>query len=261
MNLLAEMMSFSIDCFKDRPIISIFNGLIFCSIINLLVSAIGLTAYVDISMPIAAIIILMIGPILAINLYVVASEHNQKVKGYEKDDTIVKESTKAVLFVNFCLLILMLLFIMFIPSIYAIATDSIVFIDGAVPMANEFLENKVMLAGAIIWSFLMGWIAFSISWFSYPMIISNRVGGAVAIIYSIKMSYSHFPLMLSWASIVSLAILASLFSPYFIGFIITMPILAYATFDCNRILSREIKDCGADGDSYQEKLNNYTNSI
>jgi len=255
--LIAEFINFSIDCFKSRPIVSIVNGLIFCGVVNLLMMAIGLTIYTDISMPIAGIAILVLGPVLAMNLYVEASKRNQELKGYEKDDRIISESISSVLFVSFCLLVIMLLFIMFIPSIYAISTNVIGGGIDIMSMVDEIYENNMMLFATVIWSLFMGWGAFSISWFSYPMIVSNRISGATAIIYSIKMSYNHFPLMVAWGTIVMLTVVASLLSPYFVGFIITIPLLAYATFDCNRILSREIKEIGTDDLKYQEKLDEF----
>lgn len=257
--LINGWISFSLGCFKSNIAVSITNGLMFCGMVNALIIIIESTIYTDVSMPIAGIAILVLGPIMAINLYLVASKKHQELRNYIKDSTINSESVTAVLFVSFCLLLLMLLFLMFIPSIYAISTNVIAGGIGLKSMVGEIFENPIMLFGLGIWSAFMGWIAFSISWFSFPMIISNRISGAKAIIYSIKMSYNHFPLMLSWGSIVLSLVIASLLSPFFIGFVISIPLLAYATFDCNRILSREIKKVGSDDLKYGEKLDEFCN--
>ena len=261
LSLILEWMSFSIGCIKETPLLSIINGLMFTGVVNILVILIGTTTYTDISLPIAGITILILGPIMALNLYLMASRYHQKLRNYNKKIIITSNNISSVLFVSFCLLLLMLLYLMFIPSIYAITSNVLSSGVGLQAMIQEAGGNPLMIVGISIWSAFMGWVAFSISWFSFPMIISNKISGAKSIIYSIKMSYHHFPLLLLLGVFVISLVTISLLSPLFSGFIITIPLLAYATFDCNRILSREIKDFGDDGLKYNEKLGQYCNTI
>jgi uncharacterized membrane protein len=259
LNLITEWITFSFQCIKENMLISIISGLIFVGAVNLLVMGVDSTTYTDISLPIAGIAILIFGPIMALNLYLTASRYHQKIRNYEKDSTISADSMRSVFFVSFCLLILMLLYLMMIPSIYAISSDSIIAGIGLKPMLSEIPGNPFMAFAIGIWSAFMGWVAFSISWFSYPMIVSNKISGAKAIIYSIKMSYSHFPLLLAWVVVVVSLVGISLISPYFLGFALTIPVLAYSTFDCNRILSREVKELNSDTSDYDGKLDTYCN--
>jgi hypothetical protein len=182
LNLITEWITFSFQCIKENMLISIISGLIFVGAVNLLVMGVDSTTYTDISLPIAGIAILIFGPILALNLYLTASRYHQKIRNYEKDSTINADSMRSVFFVSFCLLILMLLYLMMIPSIYAISSDSIIAGIGLKPMLSEIPGNPFMAFAIGIWSAFMGWVAFSISWFSYPMIVSIKISGAKAII-------------------------------------------------------------------------------
>jgi len=257
---ILEWFGFAIGCLKDNVLISLVTGLMFVGVINILLMGISSTIYVDMSLPVAGIIILVLGPIMVLNLYILASKYHQKVREYEKKTSISGESIKSVFFVSFVLLLLMMLYMMFMPAIYAMTTDSLT-IGGFSSISSEIFSNKLMMFTLGVWSVFMGWIAFSISWFSFPMIVSNRISGIKAIIYSMKMSYEHLGLLFVWASIVVVLIGASLVTPYFLGLVVVIPVLAYATFDCNRILSKEVRSVAeGEGLTYNGKLSEYTHS-
>ena len=257
--LMIEWCKFSIGCIKNNFLISMMTGLMFTGMVNILFFILSTNSYLDISTPISAIIILTLGPIMVLNLYVLASKYHQKIRKYKKSNKIEPDGIRSILFVSVILIMLMTLYIMFVPAIYAMTSTGIQQETSLSSILNQLTTNPIMLTILSVWTLTMGWIAFCISWFSFPMIISNKISGIKSIIYSLKMSKEHSLLLIMWSFIVFILIVASLMSIYHIGLIVVIPFLAYATFDSNRILSKEINDINGKGlETYDDKLNEYT---
>ena len=90
------------------------------------------------------------------------------------------------------------------------------------------------------------------------MMVSNYVSAYQAAIYSVRLANRNFGLMFIWINIVGLLIPLAIATPYYLGLAILIPFLAYATFDANRLLSRDVSKFY--GKSYEEKFNNFTSA-
>lgn len=252
---------FSLLCMKENLLLSLMTGLMFIGMVNILILILGSSQFLDVVAPGMAIIVLVLGPIMVLNLYLLASKYHQKVRGYKKSVEIDGNGIKSILFVSGILIIIMTLYIMLIPAIYAVTVSNIGAEMGINGLINELMNNKLMLFVFGVWSIVMGWISFTISWFSFPMIISNKTSGITAIIYSLNMSKKHWGLVMLWGGLVILIISASLITPYFIALAFAIPFLAFATFDANRILSKEINSIKGKGiHNYADKLASFTHT-
>lgn len=259
LGLIVEWCKFSFCCIKNNFLISMMTGLMFAGVVNVLVYILGLNTYLDVSTPLSAIIILTLGPIMVLNLYILASKYHQKIRKYKKSNKIEPDSIRAILFVSMILTLLMVLYIMFMPAIYAMTSSGVINEMNMDAIISQILTNNTMLSLMLLWTGVMAWIGFCISWFSFPMIISNKISGIKSIIYSLKMSKNHFILLIMWSTLVLALIASALMTKYYIGLIPAIPFLAFATFDSNRILSKEINDVkGGNTDTYEDKLNKYT---
>lgn len=258
---IAHWLKFGIDCFKSHLLESVAWGVVFTTFVYLIFSFLKNTSYADISLPILGFAVLILGPMMALNMYYLAAKHHQSKVGFEKDYTITQKQLSSSMFVGFILIIIFILYLMIIPAIFAISTSGSLLIASDSGMGVDLttvVNNPMFLFIGSVWTIFVSWVVFSISWFSYPMIISNRLSPVVAIMYSIKMSKKNWKLMLVWMPVVGSLVLLSLFVPYFATLIIIAPILAFATFDANRILSREINIIDVTDDKYIEKLKKFS---
>jgi uncharacterized membrane protein len=246
---------------RKNLVLSLITGLMFVGMINILTLVLETSFFLDIIVPAAAIIVLVLGPIMVLNLYLLASKYHQTLRNYKKPLEIDAESIKSIFFVSCVLVVLMTLYIMLLPAIYTVSVSSVGFDMGIEGLMDQLVNNNLMIVLLGLWSAIMGWLAFTISWFSFPMIISNKVSGITAIIYSLNMSKKHWGLVMLWGAFVVLLISASLITPYYLGLVISIPFLAFATFDANRILSKEINSIkGDDTSTYAKKLASFTHT-
>ena len=65
--------------------------------------------------------------------------------------------------------------------------------------------------------------------------------------------------MLMVMPIVAVIVVLSLLTPYFAGFIVSAPLLAFYIFHTNRLLSREINIIDVSNKKYTEKLEDFIN--
>lgn len=223
------------------PKLAIFYGGLFTLIVyNLWLLLEQSAALHDVSAPLVAMIILVLGPISAISLYDVS----RRISNGEKPTigSVLKSSIKSngacpSVFISIALMLLAIAWMVFSPLIYT------VFTAGALNIVNPdqtIIQNIVadfsngtnmgFIIAYSIFTLVLALIAFMISWFSFPMIHDQDVDPFTAIATSLKAASKNTLVMIPWIIFVSAVVIIGLLTPYFLGLVIIIPILAHATW-------------------------------
>ena len=223
------------------PKLAIFYGGLFTLIVyNLWLLLEQSAALHDVSAPLVAMIILVLGPISAISLYDVS----RRISNGEKPTigSVLKSSIKSngacpSVFISIALMLLAIAWMVFSPLIYT------VFTAGALNIVNPdqtIIQNIVadfsngtnmgFIIAYSIFTLVLALIAFMISWFSFPMIHDQDVDPFTAIATSLKAASKNTLVMIPWIIFVGAVVIIGLLTPYFLGLVIIIPILAHATW-------------------------------
>ena len=241
--------------FKDFmlcPKIAIFYGGMFTLVIyNLWAFLLQSSILHDVAAPLIAMIILILGPMSAISLYDVS----KKISNGETPTirSVIKASIKSngscpSIFLSIILMLIAVSWMVFSPLIYTVlhaGTLNIVNSDQTIiqSMIADFLSgtNMAFVVTYSIFTLLLGLIAFMISWFSFPMVHDQDVDPFTAIITSLKAASKNTLVMIPWIIFVSVFVILGLLTPYFIGLVIIIPVLAHATWHAYKEMIGDIK--------------------
>ncbi len=195
----------------------------------------------DVSAPLIALVIIVFGPISAISMYDV-SRRLQKgeklnIKSVEK---VIKSGIKPdgscpSLYLSLILIFIAIVFMVMTPLLYAVINTE-TFVNHNQPIVEAILEdilslnNPIFIVVYFIFAATIGWIAFMISWFSFPLVLDTDIDPLSAASASLKASMANYFVMYVWIPIVGIIVVASLFTPYFIGLVVAVPVLAHATW-------------------------------
>lgn len=237
------------------PILAIFCGLLFTAV------SYGSWHYLntsetlgDVSAPLLAVIILLLGPLSAISLY----DASRRLAMGEKPSigSVVSAAFKTngscpSIFLSVILVVLAVAWMMFTPLIYAI------FNAGSLNIVNE---NQTVVQAILaditsgantgfvitfsIYTALVGLIAFMISWFSYPMVLDKDCDPFTAIVTSLKAAMANLVIMFIWVPLVGILVLGALVLTadfYFIGLVFVIPVIAHSTWHAYKSMIGELK--------------------
>jgi len=237
------------------PILAIFCGLLFTAV------SYGSWHYLstsetlgDVSAPLLAVIILLLGPLSAISLY----DASRRLAMGEKPSigSVVSAAFKTngscpSIFLSVILVVLAVAWMMFTPLIYA------VFNAGSLNIVNE---NQTVVQAILaditsgantgfvitfsIYTALVGLIAFMISWFSYPMVLDKDCDPFTAIVTSLKAAMANLVIMFIWVPLVGILVLGALVLTadfYFIGLVFVIPVIAHSTWHAYKSMIGELK--------------------
>ncbi|MCH9711204.1 MAG: DUF2189 domain-containing protein [Proteobacteria bacterium] len=223
------------------PKLAVFYGGLFTLVVyNLWLFLEQSAALHDVSAPLVVMIILVLGPISAISLYDVS----RKISNGEKPTigSVLKASIKSngacpSVFISITLMLLAIAWMVFSPLIYT------VFTAGALNIVNPdqtIVQNIItdfsngtnmgFIIAYSIFTLVLALIAFMISWFSFPMIHDQDVDPFTAITTSLKAASKNILVMVPWIAFVGAVVVLGLLTPYFLGLVIIIPVLAHATW-------------------------------
>ncbi len=230
--------------FKDIaicPKLAVFYGGLFTLVVyNLWLLLEQSTALHDVAVPLVVMIILVLGPISAISLYDVS----RKISNGEKPTigSVLKASIKSngscpSIFLSIILMLLAVTWMVFSPLIYTVFTAgalNIVNPDQTIiqNIVNDFTNgtNMGFIIAYSIFTLVLALIAFMISWFSFPMIHDQDVDPFTAITTSLKAASKNTLVMAPWIVFVGAVVAFGLLTPYFLGLVVIIPVLAHATW-------------------------------
>lgn len=230
--------------FKDIavcPKLAVFYGGLFTLVVyNLWLLLEQSTALHDVAVPLVIMIILVLGPISAISLYDVS----RKISNGEKPTigSVLKASIKSngscpSIFLSIILMLLAVTWMVFSPLIYTVFTAgalNIVNPDQTIiqNIVNDFANgtNMGFIVAYSAFTLVLALIAFMISWFSFPMIHDQDVDPFTAITTSLKAASKNTLVMVPWIVFVGAVVAFGLLTPYFLGLVVIIPVLAHATW-------------------------------
>ncbi len=205
----------------------------------------------DISGPLLMMVIIVFGPISALGLYNVSKRLAAgESLSFSSLPTIVKSAFKTngscpSIFLSALLIVLAIAWMVLTPLMYAVfhtstfvSQDQTIFASIVADLIA--LKNPIFVVIYLLFSTVVAWIAFMISWFSFPMVMDQDVDPFTAASASLKTAMANKVAMLIWIPIVGVMVLASLLTPYFIGLIVVVPILAHATWHAYKDMIGEV---------------------
>lgn len=202
------------------PFLTLFFGVIFAAIPWFITYLVRLTGWHLVILP-AMVCFMLIGPFLAAGLYDVSWQLGRK------RDPSIWHSFKAIQrnAVNewgfgILLMVLMIFWLRIASAIHILYP----------PYLDDNLENLLpfLALGTVVGAgFTL--LVFFISAFTQPILMERKVDLATAVLTSMNTVWSNKLPMLFWAAIILLAVLLG-FASGFIGFVVLMPVIGYATW-------------------------------
>ncbi|WP_428086805.1 DUF2189 domain-containing protein [Candidatus Thioglobus sp.] len=223
------------------PTLAAFYGILFTFITYVLWDLLSQSeALHDVAVPLIAMLILVLGPISALSLYDVSRRTSKgeipTLSSVLKAGVKSNGSCPSVL-LSVILIILALMWMLFSPLIYAVFTAGSLHIVGPDQSIAQGIvsdisngNNMGFIIAYFIFTSVVGIVAFMISWFSFPMVLDQDVDPLTAVTTSLRAAMSNKLVMILWIAIVGVLILFSLFTPYFVGLVVVVPLLAHATW-------------------------------
>ena len=193
--------------------------------------------------------ILILGPISAMSLY----DASRRLSTGETNVTLMKVLKSGFKNKGSCPSVSISIVLLFLAILWLVLSPLFVAIfEMAGPLRlssadnhsvlNLFHERNVpFMITYGIFTGVLAWISFMISWFAFPMVLERDVDPITAITSSLRAAMNNKILMMIWIPIVCVLILVSLLIPYFAGLIITTPVLAHATWHAYKSMIGELQ--------------------
>ena len=242
---IKDWVVFGLECYKKNFIISTVWGTVFAGFAYGLGYFIGGSGNIDIALPLVAMIVLVMGPLLALSMFGIAKQYQKYRKSNSQDIMNHRVTLKELRYsamLSVILSVIMVFYMKGVTIIYALTTATFI----AAPLAMEMTlisvplptnvtmeyisANIILVILFVLWTIIMGWVAFIISWFSFPMVMDITANPVIAILSSLKAANKQKFLLVLWSAVVGLVIALALLTPYFIGLIVATPLLAFTTW-------------------------------
>ncbi len=251
-----EWLSNGYKDFMQCPTLGLFYGTLFWAMSYGIWSVLNAqSAMHDVSAPLLAMIILALGPISAMGLYSASQKiHNGEKISISSIHHVVGAAFTAKgsypsLFLSLFLLILAIGWMIFTPLIYAVFhSGSLHIVGDSQNIIHSIIasilsgENIPYLIVYGIFTAILAWFAFMISWFSFPMVLDQDVDPFTAAIASLQTANANKLVMIVWIPIVAVLVILALVLPYFLGLIFIIPLLAHATWHAYKSLIGKMQD-------------------
>jgi uncharacterized membrane protein len=242
---IKDWISFGLECYKKNFKIATAWGAVFAIFAYGLGYFVSESGNVDIAIPLIAMIVLVMGPLLALSMFGIAKQYQKYKKepsGSIMNHRVTLKELRYSAMLSVILSVIMIFYMKGVTIIYALTTATFI----AAPLAMEMtlisvplptevtLEymgaNFILVILFVLWTIMMGWLAFIISWFSFPMVMDITANPVVAILSSLKAANKQKFLLALWSVVVGTLIILALMTPYFIGLVVVTPLLAFSTW-------------------------------
>jgi uncharacterized membrane protein len=241
--------------FFAMPILAIFYGVLFTVVSYTAWHYLSTSPVLgDVSAPLLAVIILLLGPISAMSLY---DASRRRAAGESPSIlTVFSAAFKAngscpSIFLSVILVVLAIAWMMFSPLIYAVFnTGTLNIVSENQTVVQAILaditsgDNQGFVITYFIFTTVVGLIAFMISWFSFPMVLDKDCDPFTAVVTSLKAAMANKIIMLIWVPTVGILVLGALVLTvnfYFVGLVFIIPVLAHATWHAYKSMIGELK--------------------
>jgi len=205
---------------QRAPVLTLFFGVIFAAIPWFITYLVELTGWHLVIMP-AIVCFILLGPFLAAGLYDVSWElEKHHVPSLWHSEKAIKRNAVNEWGLGIMLLVLMIFWLRVASVIHALYPE---YLDPNWQNLLPFLAvGTVVGAGFTL-------LVFFLCAFTQPILMERKVDLATAVLTSMNAVWSNKGPMLMWAMIILTAVLIG-FATWFIGFLILMPLIGYATW-------------------------------
>jgi len=244
-----------INDFISAPLLAIFYGVLFTLVSYSAWHYLSNSSVLsDVSAPLLAVIILVLGPISAMSLYDASRQLSFARKPTIK--SVLGAAFKAngscpSIFLSVILVVLAIAWMMFSPLIYAIFnTGSLQIVSENQTVVQSILaditsgDNKYFVVAYFIFTAAVGLVSFMISWFSFPMVLDKDCDPFTAIVTSLRAAMANKIIMLIWVPMVGILVLGAILLTaelYFVGLVFVIPVLAHATWHAYKSMIGELE--------------------
>lgn len=202
------------------PLLTFFFGVLFAALVWFIEFLVLKTGWHLVIMP-ALVCFMLIGPFLAAGLYDVSweLEKGHVPSLWHSIKAITRNAVNEWAF-GISLMVLMIFWLRVASLIHALYP----------PYIDENFESLLpfLALGTIVGAGFTT-LVFCISAFTQPILMERKVDLATAVLTSMNAVWVNKKIMLGWAFIILFLVLVSYFT-YFIGFVIFMPLLGYASW-------------------------------
>jgi uncharacterized membrane protein len=215
-----KWLAFALNDFKSAPLISLSFGIIFAIIPMFISYLVVQTGFHFVAMP-ALTCFIMLGPVLAASLYDVSWELEKGHKpSFLHSLKAIKRNAVNEWAFAFLLLFLMIFWLRVAALIHALYP----------PHIGENYEQLLpfLTLGTIVGATLTS-VVFMLSAFTQPILMERKVDLMTAILSSVNAVWQNKATMFIWALII-LTTVAIGFLTAFVGFVVLMPLIGYATW-------------------------------
>jgi uncharacterized membrane protein len=232
---VAEALAQGLRDFQAAPLFGLALGGIYAAgglLIVLLVTALGM---VYLAYPLAAGFALL-GPFVAVGLYEVSRRREQGAKATLRDVWSAMVSRSEIgwmAFVTLFVFILWMYQVRFLMALFLGLNASFASLQQFITVVLTTNEGLLFLMVGNLIGAALSLILFSLTVVSFPLLLDRDVDFITAMITSVRAVVASPVPMIGWAAvIVVLLIVSSL--PFFLGLVVTLPVLGHATWHLYR---------------------------
>ena len=232
---IAEALGLGLRDFQAMPFYGLLFGALYASGGNVILLCLTAFGLVYLAYPLAAGFAL-IGPFVAIGLYEVSREREAGEKPSLDSIWSTVKSRSEIGWMAFVTLFIFVIWMYQVRLLIAL----LIGLNASFSSLHEFItvvlttnEGLVFLAIGNAVGAALSLVLFSLTVVSFPLLLDRDVDFVTAMITSVRAVVTSPLPMISWAAVIVVLLIASAL-PYFLGLLVTLPVLGHTTWHLYR---------------------------
>ena len=232
---IAEALGLGLRDFQAMPFYGLLFGALYASGGNVILLCLTAFGLVYLAYPLAAGFAL-IGPFVAIGLYEVSREREAGEKPSLHSIWSTVKSRSEIGWMAFVTLFIFVIWMYQVRLLIAL----LIGLNASFSSLHEFItvvlttnEGLVFLAIGNAVGAALSLVLFSLTVVSFPLLLDRDVDFVTAMITSVRAVVTSPLPMISWAAVIVVLLIASAL-PYFLGLLVTLPVLGHTTWHLYR---------------------------
>ena len=232
---IAEALGLGLRDFQAMPFYGLLFGALYASGGNVILLCLTAFGLVYLAYPLAAGFAL-IGPFVAIGFYEVSREREAGEKPSLRSIWSSVKSRSEIGWMAFVTLFIFVIWMYQVRLLIAL----LIGLNASFSSLHEFItvvlttnEGLVFLAIGNAVGAALSLVLFSLTVVSFPLLLDRDVDFVTAMITSVRAVVTSPLPMISWAAVIVVLLIASAL-PYFLGLLVTLPVLGHTTWHVYR---------------------------